>query len=112
MNTYDVDTFEEFWPHYVRMHTRSETHLLHAVATILFAVLAGLAFLLWSPFLLILAPVADYTIAQASHRFIEGNATTPWKHPIWHARAELAMLWLVCTGRMRDEVARHAADAV
>ena len=29
---YAVADFERFWPHYVRLHTRRETQLLHALA--------------------------------------------------------------------------------
>jgi hypothetical protein len=86
-DAYAVHAFEDFWPHYVRLHTRQETHLLHAVAT-----LSCLALL--------------FAIAQASHRIFETNATTPWKNQLWHTRAELRMLRLVLTGRMAAEVER------
>jgi hypothetical protein len=58
------------------------------------------------PTLIFLAPLADYAIAQASHRVFEKNATTPWKNLAWHARAELRMLRLVLTGKMAREVER------
>ncbi len=50
--------------------------------------------------LLVLAPLADYAIAQASHRLFEKNRTLPWKNTRWHTRAELRMLRLVLTGQM------------
>ena len=102
---YAAQTFEEFWPHYVRMHARRETHALHAAGTISFGMLVVLAVVLRSPLLLLAAPLADYLLAQTSHRLFERNATRPWKHHAWHARAELRMLRLVLTGRMMREVA-------
>jgi hypothetical protein len=54
------------------------------------------------------APLADYAIAQASHRLYERNRTMPWRNTFWHTRAELRMLRLVLSGRMRREVARYA----
>lgn len=102
---YAAHTFEEFWPHYVRLHTRRETHLFHAAGTISFAALVVLAIVFRSPLFLALAPLADYLLAQTSHRIFERNATKPWKHHAWHARAELRMLRLVLTGRMMREVA-------
>lgn len=105
---YAAQTFEEFWPHYVRLHTRRETHVMHAAGTISFATLAVLAVALRSPLLLFAAPLADYLLAQTSHRLFERNATKPWKHHAWHARAELRMLRLVVTGRMMGEVERTA----
>lgn len=101
---YAARTFEEFWPHYVRMHTRRETHVLHAAGTIAFATLVVLAIGRRNPLLLAAAPLADYALAQTSHRLFERNATKPWKHHAWHARAELRMLRLVVTGRMMREV--------
>jgi hypothetical protein len=105
---YAVRTFEEFWPHYVRLHTRPETHALHAVATLSCLTLLGASVVLRKPLLALAAPLADYAIAQLSHRVFEANKTTPWKNQLWHARAELRMLGLVVTGRMKNEVARVA----
>ena len=103
---YAVPTFEEFWPHYVRLHRRPETQALHAVATLSCVSLLGAALVLRQPLLAVAAPLVDYAIAQASHRLFEKNRTTPWKRQLWHTRAELRMLRLVLTGRMRREVAR------
>lgn len=97
---YDVATFEEFWPHYVRLHTRRETQALHAVATLTCLGLLCGAVVLRNPWLAVAAPLSDYAIAQLSHRLFEANRTTPWKNHLWHARAELRMLRLVLTGRM------------
>lgn len=111
-SVYDVGSFEEFWPHYVRLHTRRETQLAHAAATVTFAALAALAIARRRPALLLLAPIADHAIAQASHHRFEKNVTTPWRNPRWHARAELRMLHLVLTGRMGDEVRRHTIGSL
>lgn len=106
MNPYDARTFEEFWPHYVRLHTKPETQALHAVATLTCLGLLGSAIVLRNPLLALAAPLADYAIAQASHRVFEANRTTPWKNQLWHTRAELRMLRLVLSGRMAGEVSR------
>jgi hypothetical protein len=106
MSPYDVDTFEEFWPHYVRLHTRPETQTLHAVATLSCLALLGAAVVLRNPLVALMAPLVDYAIAQTSHRLFEANRTTPWKNQIWHTRAELRMLRFVLTRRMADEVLR------
>jgi hypothetical protein len=106
MSPYDASTFEEFWPHYVRLHTRPETQALHAVATLTCIGLVGAAVVLRNPLFALAAPLADHAIAQVSHRVFEANRTTPWKNQLWHTRAELRMLRLVLTGRMAGEVAR------
>lgn len=106
---YDAPSFEAFWPSYVRLHARPETQALHAVATLSAMSLAALGLVTLRPSLIALAPLVDYVIAQTSHRVFEKNRTTPWRHQAWHTRAELRMLRLVLRGRMRAEVAKHAA---
>lgn len=110
MNPYEVSTFEEFWPHYVRMHARPETQRLHAAATLTAAALVGAGLLRRRPLLLFLAPVADYAIAQLAHRRFEHNVTQPWRNPAWHLRAELRMLKLVMSGKMAEEVERVGGE--
>lgn len=108
---YDVATFEEFWPHYVRLHTRRDTQVLHAVATLSCVGLLGAAIVLRNPWLAVAAPLCDYAIAQTSHRLFEANRTTPWKNQLWHTRAELRMLRLVLSGRMTKEVELSAHES-
>jgi hypothetical protein len=105
-DAYAVHAFEDFWPHYVRLHTRPETHALHAVATLSCLGLLGAAAITRQPVLAVMAPLVDFAVAQASHRIFEENVTTPWKNQLWHTRAELRMLRLVLTGRMGAEVVR------
>lgn len=98
MNPYDVATFEEFWPHYKEMHSRRATRIGHAVGTTSFFGLAVAAVAFEQPLLFVAAPLADHAIAQLSHRLFERNATRPWRHPWWHARAELRMFRRVISG--------------
>ncbi len=107
-DVYAVHSFEDFWPHYVRLHTRPETHVLHAVATLSCLGLLAAAAITRQPVLAVVAPLVDFAIAQVSHRIFEENVTTPWKNQLWHSRAELRMLRLVLTRRMRREVERFA----
>lgn len=106
LDAYAVTAFEDFWPHYVRLHTRPMTHSFHAVATLSCLGLLGAAVVTGQPLLALAAPLVNFAIAQASHRIFEKNATTPWRNQVWHTRAELRMLGLVLTGRMRAEVER------
>ena len=108
MSAYDVATFEDFWPYYVRLHRRPATQWMHALATTSCVTLLAAGVASRSPLLIVAAPLADYAIAQISHRIFEKNKTTPWRRQDWHTRAELRMLRLVVTGRMKDEVERFA----
>jgi hypothetical protein len=100
MNPYRVSSFEEFWPHYLRMHSRPWTQRLHALATLSAAALLSCAIALRAPLLALAAPLVDYAIAQLAHRLFERNATRPWRHPPWHLRAELRLCRLVLTGQL------------
>ena len=104
---YASSSFEEFWPHYVRLHRRAETHWLHAAATSSSVALLGAAMLRRQPVFLFVAPLVNHLIAQAGHRLFEQNRSTPWRNPLRHARAELRMLRLVLSGRMLREVDQH-----
>jgi hypothetical protein len=96
---YAVRSFEDFWPHYVALHTHRVTQIAHAAATLSCLGLLAAAAVLRQPILAVAGPIVDYAIAQASHRMFERNRTTPWKNQLWHTRAELRMLRLVITGR-------------
>ncbi len=95
---YDAADFEEFWRGYLRLHARRQTQRWHAVATLSAATLLVLGVALGQPLLIVAAPVADYAIAQASHRLFERNVTEPWRHPRWHLRAELRLFWRTVRG--------------
>jgi hypothetical protein len=107
VDPYQVGSFEDFWPHYVRLHQRVPTHWLHALATSSSLSLIAGAVLRRQPLLLLLAPLANHLIAQSSHRLFERNQSTPWRNTAWHTRAELRMLRLTVSGRMRREVRRQ-----
>ncbi len=103
---YTSATFEDFWPVYVRMHSKPITQRLHAVASLSAGLLVVGSLVLRRPLLIAGAPVVDYAIAQLSHRIFQRNRTQPWRNLRWHARAELRMLRLTLKGQMRDETAR------
>jgi hypothetical protein len=95
---YAARTFEEFWPHYLAMHSHPTNQRVHALATGSFLALAATGLATGRPLLLLAAPLADHVIAQLGHRLFEGNRTTPWRHPLWHARAELRLFRGVVLG--------------
>lgn len=105
---YQVESFEDFWPHYVNMHRRPATQAMHALGSVTCAALLLTAVVSRRVELALVAPLMNFAIAQASHRVFEANQTTPWKNQAWHTRAEARMLRLVVTGRMHDEVLRVA----
>jgi hypothetical protein len=82
------ESFDHFWERYVRLHRRRGTRVMHACATASFLVCVTAGIALRLPWLIIVAPLVDFAIAQASHRLFERNKTRPWRAPLRHARAE------------------------
>lgn len=111
-----IRSFREFWPFYVRQHSRPRTRLLHATGSVAAVIVFGAAFAvnLW---LLLAVPVVGYAFAWYAHFFVEHNRPTTFGHPFYSLVADYRMLFLMMAGRMENEVAKHvpvrgAADPV
>ena len=88
----DIRTFADFWPFYVRAHSRPLTRLLHAIGSIL--ALGAIA-------------AIGYAFAWYGHFFVEHNKPATFGHPFYSLAADYVMLWKILTGRMGAEVAKH-----
>lgn len=107
-----IESFEEFWPFYVKEHSVPRTRRFHFVGTSVVIGLLGTAVLLRKTWPLAVAPLAGYGPAWVSHFFIEKNKPASFKYPLWSLIADFKMWGLIASGQMDAEVARiHAADA-
>lgn len=102
----EIRSFSEFWPYYVRAHSRPRTRLLHAIGSILALVFIALA-IFKSPWYLIGAPVIGYAFAWYGHFFVEHNKPATFGHPFYSLAADYVMLWKILTGRMNEEVRKY-----
>jgi len=108
----EMKSFEEFWPFYVREHSRRGTRALHAAGTAAATALA-LGLLAtgrwrWLP----VALVPGYAAAWLGHFLVEHNRPATFKHPLWSLVGDYKMFALMLAGRMDEEVARaHARRA-
>lgn len=106
MSKPDVRSYEEFWPYYVRAHSKRTTRLFHAAGTTA-AVASLLAFAVTGrPRYLLAAPVVGYAPAWYSHFFIEGNVPATFGNPLWSLRGDFEMVYRMITGTMDAEVER------
>jgi hypothetical protein len=105
----EMRTFAEFWPFYVREHSRPATRALHAAGTLtgtaLLLALAATGRWRWLP----VAFVPGYAAAWAGHFFIEHNRPATFKHPLWSIAGDYKMVALTLAGRMSEEVERARA---
>ena len=103
-----IRSFHDFWPYYVRAHSKARTRILHAVGSVLAILSVALAFSfnLW---FLLAAPLVGYTFAWYAHFFVEHNKPATFGHPFYSLAADYRMLFLMMAGRMDAEVARCCA---
>jgi len=103
-------SFDEFWPFYVREHRSKLNRRLHFVGTTagLAATAAGL--LRRKPWLLAMGPVLGYGAAWIGHFFVENNKPASFRYPLWSFRADFKMWSKMLIGAMDDEVERAIAS--
>jgi hypothetical protein len=99
------ETFEEFWPYYVREHGKKLTRQFHFVGTSLALGCFAGGLLTRHKWLLLVAPVAGYGPAWISHFFIEKNRPATFTYPRWSLMADFVMWGKMIAGTMDDEVA-------
>lgn len=98
--------FANFWPEYVRAHSRAGTRAIHLLGT-----LAGWALLIAAIGLrrwwwIGGALIVSYALAWVSHFFVEHNRPATFEHPLWSWWADQKMVALMLAGKMNAEVAR------
>jgi hypothetical protein len=106
MSAARVQSFEEFWPVYVRDHSDKTNRLLHFVGTSAAIGSFAAAALLRKPKLVALVPLFGYGMAWIGHFFVQKNRPAAFTHPLWSLRADLVMWTKTLAGTMDAEVAR------
>ena len=111
MSDKPIETFEEFWPFYVREHSKKATRLFHFVGTSAGGVAGLAAIALKRPALIPMGLAVGYASAWFSHFFIENNKPASFKHPLWSFKADWIMWGKMIAGTMDAEVERVMNEA-
>jgi hypothetical protein len=101
-----MQTFAEFWPFYLREHSRPATRKLHFAGTTLSLVLLIAAVALRNGWLVLAALVCGYAFAWVGHFFVEHNRPATFKYPLWSFAADWKMWALAFRGRLASELQR------
>jgi hypothetical protein len=99
-------TFDEFWPFYLREHSKPVTRALHFAGTTLSLVIAVFAVALRRPALLVPALLTGYAFAWVGHFFVEHNRPATFKYPLWSFRGDFKMWGYAVTGKLAAELQR------
>jgi hypothetical protein len=104
-------TFEEFWPFYLREHSHPVNRALHVAGTGAALLTVATAVATAQPWLLPVAPVFGYGAAWVGHFVIEKNRPATFTYPLWSLRGDLRMFRLTVTGQLAPHLQRAMAEA-
>jgi hypothetical protein len=105
-------TFTEFWPYYLREHSRPQTRALHYAGTSLAVGLAIAALISGRLLLLALLPIAGYLFAWIGHYGVEKNRPATFTYPFWSLAADFRMWWLWLRGALGPELERAGVTSL
>lgn len=102
----EYGTYAEFWPFYLREHSRPATRAFHYVGTAL-----GLACVLYGLstgnfWWLLGLPLCGYFFAWVSHFTVERNRPATFTYPLWSLVSDFRMFFLFVAGRLEPELRR------
>ena len=103
-------TFAQFWPFYLREHSKPRTRALHYTGTSLAVAIALFALLTGRWWLLLALPLAGYGFAWVAHFRVERNRPATFTYPLWSLAADFRMWWLWLTGRLTEELEKAGVE--
>jgi hypothetical protein len=109
MTQKQFQSFEEFWPYYLREHSKPETRALHAVGTSVGTACAAALIAAGKWKFLPLALVPGYGAAWLSHFLIEKNRPATFQYPLWSFMGDYKMLALMIQGKLDAELEKLPA---
>lgn len=104
------NSFRDFYPYYLKEHSNKTCRLLHVIGTSLVFIIALIALLLQSFWLLLLIPIAGYGFAWVGHFFFEKNKPATFKYPLWSLGSDFKMYFAIISGKLSIDSSRDSFD--
>ena len=105
-----IATYQEFWPFYLREHSRLATRRLHVFGTTLAGVFLVAGVAAADIRFVVAGIVSGYLFAWLAHFLIERNRPATFRYPLWSLWADISMCGMFWTGRLNGELARHGIE--
>ena len=96
------DTYEDFWPYYVAMHSKAATRWVHLTGTLTGLAVSAYGLARGRARYAAALPLIGYGTAWPAHLLIEGNNPASFGHPAWSLRGDARMIALMLAGRDRE----------
>ena len=102
----EYQSFETFWPFYLREHSKPRTRALHYIGTTLVIAVALYAIITGKWLWLLAMPVAGYFFAWIAHFRVEKNRPATFTYPLWSLGADFKMYFMWLSGKLDGELER------
>lgn len=106
-----LGTYEEFWPFYLKEHSKSNTRHLHYLGSGLALTALCAAGVKKDARLLAAVPFAGYGPAWVAHFFVEKNTPATFKYPLWSFCSDFRMFYLWLSGKLDTELEKYDESA-
>lgn len=96
----DIQSYEEFWPFYLKEHSNPINRILHYIGTSLGLCVMAYAIYSAQYALILVGLVCGYVFAWIGHFIIEKNRPATFKYPFWSFISDFRMLFCAATGQL------------